>query len=228
RNGVEREPDLRIAEEARIVGAADRIVAAPVVERAHLVSHYGADASRIAVIPCGVDTELFAPGDQAAARAALGLDARPRLLYVGRLAPIQGLETLLDRIAPAHGGVATGWPRGRAARATEPSRSGRRGHLRGAAAAGAPANLVRGGRRHRAALVLRVVRHGGPGGDGLRQPRHRLARGRAADDRARPGDRHARARIRPPPARRYPRARAGRRRSALASGARGGPLGRAA
>jgi len=99
RNGAEREPDLRIAEETRIVGAADRIVAATAVERAHLVRHYGAEASRIAVIPCGVDTELFAPGDQGAARAALGLDARPRLLYVGRLAPIKGLETLLDGMA---------------------------------------------------------------------------------------------------------------------------------
>jgi D-inositol-3-phosphate glycosyltransferase len=99
RNGAEHEPDLRIAEETRIVGAADRIVAATVVERAHLVRHYGAAASRIAVIPCGVDTELFAPGDQGAARAVLRLDDRPRLLYVGRLAPIKGLETLLDGMA---------------------------------------------------------------------------------------------------------------------------------
>ena len=99
RNGAEREPDLRIAEETRIVAAADRIVAATVVERAHLVRHYGAEASRVAVIPCGVDTELFAPGDQGAARVALGLDDRPRLLYVGRLAPIKGLETLLDGMA---------------------------------------------------------------------------------------------------------------------------------
>jgi D-inositol-3-phosphate glycosyltransferase len=99
RNGAEREPDLRIAEETRIVTAADRVVAATAVERAHLVSHYEADASRIAVIPCGVDTELFTPGDQAAARASLGLDDRPRLLYVGRLAPIKGLETLLDGMA---------------------------------------------------------------------------------------------------------------------------------
>ncbi len=99
RNGADREPELRLAEEARIVGAADRIVAATAVERAHLVSHYGADPARIAVIPCGVDTELFAPGDQPAARAALGLDDRPRLLYVGRLAPIKGLETLLDSMA---------------------------------------------------------------------------------------------------------------------------------
>jgi len=74
-------------------------VAATTVERIHLVQHYGADPSRIAVIPCGVDTNLFLPGDQAAARAALGLDDQPRLLYVGRLAPIKGLETLLDAMA---------------------------------------------------------------------------------------------------------------------------------
>jgi len=99
RNGADREPDARIAEEARIVAAADRIIAATVVERAHLVSHYGADAARIAVIPCGVDTELFAPGDQGAARAALGLGDDPHLLYVGRQTPIKGLETLLDAMA---------------------------------------------------------------------------------------------------------------------------------
>ncbi len=98
-NGGEREPALRIAEEARIVGAADRLVAATVVERAHLVSEYGADPARIAVIPCGVDTDLFAPGEPADARAALGLDGAPRLLYVGRLAPIKGLQTLLDALA---------------------------------------------------------------------------------------------------------------------------------
>jgi len=98
-DALQREPAVRIEEEARIVGAVDRIVAATTVERNHLVQHYGADPARIAVIPCGVDTNLFMPGDQAAARAALGLDDRPRLLYVGRLAPIKGLETLLDAMA---------------------------------------------------------------------------------------------------------------------------------
>jgi D-inositol-3-phosphate glycosyltransferase len=103
-NGADREPDVRIAEEARIVGAADRIVASTVMERAHLVGHYGADPSRIAVIPCGVDTELFTPGAQAAARAALGLGDEPQLLYVGRQTPIKGLETLLDAMARLRAG----------------------------------------------------------------------------------------------------------------------------
>ncbi len=98
----EREPELRLAAESRIVARADRIVAANAVERAELVRHYAADPSRIAVIPCGVDARLFAPGDAAAERAALGLGEAPLLLYVGRLAPIKGLDTLFDAVGLLH------------------------------------------------------------------------------------------------------------------------------
>jgi D-inositol-3-phosphate glycosyltransferase len=51
------------------------------------------------VVPCGVDTALFAPSDTVAARAGLGVGPGPLLLYVGRIAPIKGLHTLLDAIA---------------------------------------------------------------------------------------------------------------------------------
>lgn len=102
RSGAELEPAIRLAEETRIVSAADRIVAANVVERAELLRDHGAHAQRIATIPCGVDTELFAPGDRAAARRALGLDGRPTLLWVGRIAPIKGLDTLLDAVERLH------------------------------------------------------------------------------------------------------------------------------
>ncbi len=95
----EREPEIRIREESRIVGAADRLVAANDVERAQLIGEYGAEPVRIASIPCGVDTDLFRPGTSAAARAALGLEEGPLLLYVGRIAPIKGLATLLDAVA---------------------------------------------------------------------------------------------------------------------------------
>jgi D-inositol-3-phosphate glycosyltransferase len=108
KNGVARtlsdlEPDVRIGEETRVVAEVDRLVAANDVERAHLVQHYAARRERIAVIPCGVDTELFAPGDRATARAALGLDGRPTVLYVGRMTPIKGLDTLLDAVATLRG-----------------------------------------------------------------------------------------------------------------------------
>ena len=93
---ADREPSLRVEEETRIVAQADRVVAANVVERAHLVWYYGARTERIAVIPCGVDTELFQPMDPAKAKDLLELPPDPLLLYVGRLQPIKGLETLLE------------------------------------------------------------------------------------------------------------------------------------
>jgi D-inositol-3-phosphate glycosyltransferase len=99
RNPDEIEPELRITEETRIIAEADRIIAANAVERAHLTWYYGAQAERMAVIPCGVDTELFTPCDRRAARAELGLPAGPLILYVGRLTPIKGLETLLTSLA---------------------------------------------------------------------------------------------------------------------------------
>ena len=98
RSAGELEPPIRLEEEARIVGTADRIVAANDVERAELLRDYAAPAQRVATIPCGVDTELFVPRDRAAARRALGLDERPVLLWVGRIAPIKGLDTLLETV----------------------------------------------------------------------------------------------------------------------------------
>ena len=98
RSPEELEPDLRIGEEERIVGGADRVVASNPAERAHLVWYYRARADRVSVIPCGVDLELFHPMDQQEAKAALGLGPSPLLLSVGRLRPIKGLETLLEAV----------------------------------------------------------------------------------------------------------------------------------
>lgn len=103
RTPAETEPEIRLAEEERIVGLADRIVAANVVERAHLAWYYGASTDRIAVIPCGVDTELFRPMPQVEAKRLLALPPDPLLLYVGRLQPIKGLETLLDAMTALDG-----------------------------------------------------------------------------------------------------------------------------
>ncbi len=103
KTAAEVEPEIRLSEEDRIVRLADRVVAANVVERAHLAWYYGASTDRIAVIPCGVDTELFRPMPQVEAKRLLALPPDPLLLYVGRLQPIKGLETLLDAMTALDG-----------------------------------------------------------------------------------------------------------------------------
>lgn len=99
RKGEEAEGAIRMAWEHEVATAADALVAPHPLERAQLVWHYGASPQRISVIPCGVDTSLFRPMESARAKRALGLDGRPWLIFVGRLDPIKGLDTLLQAMA---------------------------------------------------------------------------------------------------------------------------------
>ena len=92
-------PQVRLDAEARVAGLADRIVAATSLERAELAWYCGAADDRVRTVPCGVDVDLFSPGSAAAARARLGLDAEWVLLFVGRPAPVKGLEVLLQALA---------------------------------------------------------------------------------------------------------------------------------
>ena len=93
---AEREPPLRIAVETQIVRFADRLVAPTPLEKAQLTWLYGADPRKITVIPCGVDLDLFQPLPVEEARAALGIcDRRYVVLFVGRIEPLKGIDTLL-------------------------------------------------------------------------------------------------------------------------------------
>jgi D-inositol-3-phosphate glycosyltransferase len=83
------EPPLRIAGEQRVVATADCILAPTVGEASDLVALYGADPGRVRVVPPGVDTERFVPGDREAAKRALGVTGRMVVLFVGRLQPLK-------------------------------------------------------------------------------------------------------------------------------------------
>lgn len=63
------------------------------------MAELGVPASRIEVIPNGVDLDTYAPRDRAASRARLGLPDRKTLLYVGNLVPGKGVEALIDGFA---------------------------------------------------------------------------------------------------------------------------------
>jgi D-inositol-3-phosphate glycosyltransferase len=99
RTSAEVEPARRIQGEREVVRAADRLIAANSIEYGHLVDLYDADPHKIRIVPCGVDIDLFRPIEQREARAHLGLDDRPYILFVGRLEPLKGLDILMNAMS---------------------------------------------------------------------------------------------------------------------------------
>lgn len=95
-NPKEAEPPLRLEMEQRLIRHVDCIIASTSDERHHMIRYCGATASRVVVIPCGLDHRLFIPLSRSFARQKLGLPAeRPILLFVGRLDPFKGPDILL-------------------------------------------------------------------------------------------------------------------------------------
>ncbi len=97
---AEMETDLRIEVETEIMARADWLVAATPLERAQMAWLYGADTTKIKVIPCGVDLNLFKPIPSTEARAKLRLPQDHQMvLFVGRIEPLKGIDTLLQAMA---------------------------------------------------------------------------------------------------------------------------------
>jgi len=95
--GRDLEPELRIKTEQTIVDGCDRILVFTETERSYLMDCYIAPPSKIGVIPCGVDLDLFRPMPKVSARIRVGFDPDESIvLYVGRFAPPKGLERLLQ------------------------------------------------------------------------------------------------------------------------------------
>jgi D-inositol-3-phosphate glycosyltransferase len=93
------EPERRIQAEAEVIGCSDAITAACPAEADDLIAHYGADPSRIELVPPGVLHAFFSPGDQTQARAAVGLPAgAPVLLFVGRIQPLKSLDVAIEAL----------------------------------------------------------------------------------------------------------------------------------
>jgi D-inositol-3-phosphate glycosyltransferase len=98
----ERESGQRVNCEGEIMRFADQLIAATPLEKNQMSWLYGADPQKISIVPPGVDLERFKPMDQRQAREYLGIPPHHQMiLFVGRIQPLKGIDTLIRALALA-------------------------------------------------------------------------------------------------------------------------------
>jgi D-inositol-3-phosphate glycosyltransferase len=100
RSELEREGAYRLDGERHVLTRVDRVIAATPAEQAQLEWLYKADMRKVYVIPPGVDVGHFYPIPVDEARQFIGLAPEARMiLFVGRIEPLKGLDTLIKAVA---------------------------------------------------------------------------------------------------------------------------------
>lgn len=93
-------PQARESIERTLAHYSDRLIAECPQDRQDLIRLYDAAPERIDMIPCGVDTQMFQPGNRAEARARLGLPQDEFIvLQLGRLVPRKGIDNVIRAVS---------------------------------------------------------------------------------------------------------------------------------
>jgi D-inositol-3-phosphate glycosyltransferase len=91
----EYEGDYRVNGEKEVIAASNRIVVSTEAEVKELVGLYNIDKIQTKIIPPGVNLGHFYPIDKEEARAYIHQKKECMILFVGRIEPLKGIDTLM-------------------------------------------------------------------------------------------------------------------------------------
>jgi D-inositol-3-phosphate glycosyltransferase len=94
----EDESDLRIEAEGHMAAECDRVIATTEREKQFLNHYYNVSSSKISVIPCGVNLDLFRPMDKSYSRKSLGIGEGKIILFVGRIERLKGINQIIKAL----------------------------------------------------------------------------------------------------------------------------------
>lgn len=99
RSGSEMETQMRINAEFLLAEHADAIITPSASDKQYLKYLYGVDTEKIFEVPPGVNTTLFHPIPKNEAKKEVNIiQSEKILLFVGRIEPLKGIDTLLYAI----------------------------------------------------------------------------------------------------------------------------------
>ncbi len=99
-------PASRISIEKEVVQDADHLIAECPQDRDDLIQHYGADETKITIIPCGFSNKEFYPVEKQKARRILNLPPHEKIiLQLGRMVPRKGVDNVIKAIGKLKSGL---------------------------------------------------------------------------------------------------------------------------
>ncbi len=94
-----REFPTRLRVERQLIERTDHLLVSSTRERELITSSYDVPPDKVTLLPCGVDTKVFRPLGTHQLKHNIPMPDKKFILYVGRIDPIKGIDTLIKAMA---------------------------------------------------------------------------------------------------------------------------------